>query len=519
MSNAKREADRTGLYPVLLAIACVFLLTALNYSLKNTLSMGEAQTFTYAKSFADPDYVPDDWFLSREAPLRLPYQVLVYPLVKVLPLSTAALTARLLGYLFVSIAIGLLASRLRIHPFYTSIAVATYLLFDQSLLPGQEWIFKLAESKTIAYGLVLMALYCVTGKRYQVAGALLGLATTMHILVGGWSTLAMILVVLVYCKPPWKEFFLTGAWWIVTGSFAVYSMLDRLLETPAEVDEQFQHIWTYFRNVHYVDITRWNWLAFPTIVFVFLLIALWKTPRMHPGRPEFVVVSRFALFTLAPFAAGLMVFPFSFGPKLLQLLPFRVADTLIPLLGLLITIPLLFRPDVFHRLRLPLASLLLLVGLISAYNGLQRGIHQYQLYPDGGYWGSSSETVQLHTLCEEVKRESPPGSRIIASPKLNVIPYLCERPVVVSFRDVPTEQADIAEWYRRLIDFNGGTPPRQRGYSAASEIERNFNRLSTEEYLRLGQKYEGDYLLVNRPDRLNLPPVLRIGSWYLYELE
>lgn len=519
MSNAKQEADRIGLYPVLLAIVCVFLISALNYSLKNTLSMGETQTFTYAKSFADPDYVPDDWFLSREAPLRRPYQVLVYPLVKVLPLPVAALAARLLGYLFVAVAIGLLAARLRIHAFYTSIAVATYLLIDQSLLPGQEWIFKLAESKTIAYGLVLMALYFVTGKRYQVAGALLGLATTMHILVGGWSTLAMILVVLVYCRPPWKEFFLTGVWWIVAGSFAVYSVLNRLLETPAEVDEQFQHIWTFFRNVHYIDITRWNWLAAPTLIFAFLLAALWKTPRMYPGRPEFVVVSRFALFTLVPFAAGLMVFPFSFGSTLLQLLPFRVADTLIPLLGLLIAIPFLFRADVFSRLRLPLASLLLLVGLISAYDGLKRGLYQYERYPAGGFWGSSRETLQLHNLCERVKKETPPGSRIIASPALNVIPYMCERPVVVSFRDAPTEQADIAEWYRRLIDFNGGTPPEERGYSAVREIEMSFNNLSTDEYRRLGRKYEGDYLLLNRPDRLNLTPAMRVGSWYLYELD
>jgi len=483
------------------------------------MSMGETQTFTYAKRFADPDYVAQDWFLSRQQLVRVPYQVLVYPLVKSLPLHIAAITARLLGYLFVAIAIGLLAGRLRINALFVSMAMVSYVAIGQSLLPGHEWIFELAESKTIAYGLALLALYFVVDSRFWVAGALLGLATTMHVLVGGWLTVAMVLVVLFYCKPTTKEFILAGVCWLIAGSFAIYSLLNRLLESNAFIDTQFQHLWTFFRNIHYINVSNWHWLSMETALVVVLAIGLWRLPKLYPERREYLLVSRFALFTLVPFIGGLLVFPFQFGTSLLQLLPFRVADTMIPLIGFMLLIPFVFKPDVFTKLRVPLAVGLLVVGIVKVSDGLELGMHQLSDFPVGAYWKNSKETKQIYEICQWVQRETPPGSRIIASPMLNIIPYLCERPVVVSFRDVPTRQADIAEWYRRLIDFNGGSTPAKRGYAAGREIDKKFSRLRVRDYRHLGEKYNGRYLLVNRKTRLDLPRLMKVGNWYLYELK
>ncbi len=50
--------------------------------------------------------------------------------------------------------------------------------------------------------------------------------------------------------------------------------------------------------------------------------------------------------------------------------------------------------------------------------------------------------------------------------------------MIVTFRNVPSSAENIAEWYRRLVELNGGMEPRSNGYAASREISTNFQNLS-----------------------------------------
>ena len=517
LSEPWATAARLLLSPYAIILS-LFVLAFLDHAVSDPVSYSETQTLTYARQFADPDFLPGDWYLTRYQPVRIPFQVLIYPLIKLFPLPTVSLLARLLGYLCVAIALGLIARRLRVNAAYAWIALGAFLWFDQSLLPGEEWIFKRAESKVIAYGLVLFALYALLGKRVRMAGALAGLATSMHILVGGWSTVALASTILLQRLGSWRDRAVAAGLWCLTGSMAIYSVIFKLREPPAPAGFDPAAMSTYFRNPHYLDVTQWDLADFKTIVFFGLLGVLWAARVIFPHQKDYVVTSRFALWTLLPYAAGLAVSPFSFGAELLQLYPFRVADTLIPLLGLLIAVPALLRYLLPPHVRPWVAALLVGVVALQAWGNFVEDLEKRARLPRGGYWSSTKKTLGLYEVCDWIRENTPPGSRLIASPKINVLGYLCERPVVVVFRDVPSGAADSAEWYDRLVAFNDGVEPEERGYHARNEIDQTFNRLPERTYQELGRKYDGRYLLIYDRRRLRLPRLYSQDRWTVYSL-
>ena len=500
-------------------VLALFSLATINYALKNAVSFGETQTLMYAKQFAEGDgFLPGDWYLNVDQPVRVPYQVLIYPLIKFFSLPTVSLLARLLGYFCVATALGLIADRLRINAAFAWIGLGAFLWFDQALLPGEEWILKRTESKVIAYALVLFALRALIGKRLGLAAALAGAATTFHILVGGWSTVALGLTVLSGKIGGWRERAYALGWWCVTGSVAIYCVVLKLLERAAPDGFDATYMWTHFRNPHYLEIGYWDLYSLETFVFLLLVGTLWWAPALFPEREGYVITSRFALWTLVPFALGVAVQPFSFAAEVLQYLPFRVADTLIPLIGFLLAAKILLGRLLRPPVNILAAALLVIFNGWTALDGLERGIYQQVRYPRGGYWDSGDETLALYGLCDWVQENTPRGALMISSPEINVISYLCERPVVVVFRDVPSGDADFAEWYRRLVAFNGGVEPERRGYSARSEIGRNFDRLSEEQYLELGEKYGSEYLIVHDRPSMDLLRLYLEDDWAVYQL-
>ncbi len=510
------EAEHRLLSPSAIILA-LFALATVNYLFKYLVSLGEVQTLMYAKQFAFSDFLPGDWYLNRHQPVRVPFQLLVYPLVKVFPLHVVSMLARLLGYLCVTTALGLIAHRLRINAVYALITLGLFLWLDQSLVPGEEWILKRIESKVFAYALVLFALRALLGRKLWLAGALAGLATTMHILVGLWATIAFGLTVLWLRLAGWRDGAAAVGSWMLTGSFAIYCVFEKLGEPPGPEGFDSAFMWADFRNPHHLYLSYWGF-DLDTIIFLGLVVILWITPKVFPGREAYATASRFALATLAPFLVGLVVMALPIGPRVLQYMPFRVADAIVPLIGLLIAVPMLLRLIPHLPVRTLVAAYLVGFCAWEAWQGLERGLGQQDRHPRGGYWDDRRDTRALYNVCDWVKENTPRGTLIVTSPRVDVLTYLCERPVIVTFRDVPSGASDLAEWYNRLVDLNGGEEPEKKGYPARSEIDRNFRRLSESDYLAIGKKYGGRYLLVQDRDRLELNRVYDSGDWDLYFL-
>ena len=520
MSNPRTWLNTRGLPWTLLLI--FFLFPAINEGFHKPLSYEEGETLPYAKQFAQPDYVIGDWYFDRPQPVRRPYQILVYPLVKWLPLPTAAITARLVGYLLLAGALTLIALKLRIGALEACLIIGAYLWLDQSLPPTEEWLFQKTESKVIAYALILFALATTLSGRLRAAGLLAGLATTFHVIVGGWGTIALGLTVLsARLHPGWAVRMQALSLWFVGAGGALYFVLVKLGEPPASAGFDAEAIYVAFRMPHHLVPSYWGvsgddiWLAllgFVLLAFLFRVVVA-RRDRLA------TVPAHFALWTALPYALGLVATMLPFGVTFLHYYPFRVGAALVLLLGLMVVVP----PALRFVFRVQARAWVVGVAVaVLAADVVENGVADFKdlaAHPHGGFYRGNKTTSRLRDLCRWVKKNTPADALIIASPHLDVLQYHCERPVAVTFRMAPSDAAGLEEWYSRLVDFNGGRKPKKRGYRAARAIGSRFRDLSEAKYRALGNKYQSEYLLVRERDDLSFPKLFENRTWTLYSLK
>ena len=131
---------------------------------------------------------------------------------------------------------------------------------------------------------------------------------------------------------------------------------------------------------------------------------------------------------------------------------------------------------------------------------------------------SSVRSSRLHRACNWIRKSTPRDALILAPITQAAISYLTERPVVVTFRQVPSAPADVHEWYTRLLAFNRQRIPIRTGYPACREIQANFDRMSESEFRRLGLVYGASYLLFRQRRKLPLPLRYENADWAVYDL-
>ena len=516
-----------GLRSPSIIILSLFFLTTLNYGSKKIMTKRELDTLPYAKQFADPSYLPGEWYLNLPGTPRRPFQLLLYPLVQLLPLAKVAIVARVLGYLFVSISLGLIARRTGLNAVSACMAIGVYLWLGQSFLPGSNAILKRTEALVAGYGLLFLAVHALMDRKLFLAAVYAGLATTFHVLVGGWGSLAVGLTVVSQRIGTLRQRIAALGLWCIAGCAGLYYVLAFLWEPEVDLPFNAGHIIVYFRNPHHLDPSIWEWPWEVVVAALALMLVTIKVALLHARRPEAVLVSRFALWALLPALCGFMVTPFSFAPQFLSLYPFRVGSTVLLVFGLIIGIPIAIR---YLLLWIPHRSIrrrvrrVLFLGAATwffwcAGQRFVDGDDSLRRFPEGATLSSSRSTRQLYYACHWIREHTEPGALLLTSPDVEEVSYLSRRPVVVRFKNDPSKKADIVEWYRRLIEFNGGTEPKQRGYDASAEIDRHFRELSASAYFDLARQYGATYLLLKQRDTVEgLRRIYKNDEWAVFDL-
>jgi len=494
----------------------MFLLIVLHRAITGLLTLGEIETILYAKQFASAEFIPGDWYLNLDQGVRRAYHILLYPFVTLLPLPVAAVAGRLLGFALVVWALTRIARRLGMDAAAAVAVLGTYLWLNQATLPpAGEWILKRTESKVIAYGLLLLALEALMSKRSRWVGVLAGAATTFHVLVGGWGTCALGLVILSSRTASWRERLEALAAWFLFAAPAVVITAARFFSSgnPAARD-----LYVAFRNPHHLVPSEWLFSTEEIVYSAILICALVWTCLAEERSSKKSIVAQFGLWTLLPYVIGLAVSPFGFANSFFQLDPFRVASTLVPLTGLIVGLPLVLHLVFGQRAKRWAAVLLSAYFIFLGWGELSDATDDVRRFQEGGKWRSSSRTEDLYDACHWIRANTPADALVLASPRLDGVQLLCRRPVVVRFRSVPSKAEDIVEWYQRLIAFGDSDRPSEVGYAAAREIEDHFNDMSRSSYTRLGRQYEASVLLVRNGSRVGLPRLYENDRWSVYAL-
>ncbi len=497
--------------------AALFVVAALAFALRDNLTSNELDTLLTARRFAEPQYLPGDWFLGLTQGPRRPFQLLLWPLMHLTSLPVASVLGRLLGYAWLALALGKLAARLGLGPALAVALGGLYVGMGQSVAGG-EWLFGTVESKVAAYGLVLFALDAwLDGKTLRV-GALLGLATTLHVLVGVQATLALGLCALLDWPgaPGWKARAQALAAWMLTAAPGL-AILAAAAGGHVQSDPPVSWIYVTFRTPHHSDPTTWHlsWRAWTSALVLATALAI--VPRWRPQQPDLRRLAVFAAASLVPFAAGLIAAVLPSGHKFLQLLPFRVGGALAPLLGLLLLgvwLVQILPPLLRTWLPRAVALAILVLACLATTGDLQT----WRDFPRGGRPSlARDEGLQLADAAQWIRTHTPPTAIVLAAPTHESVGYLAQRPVVVTYKQTPPGHAEVVAWFKRIVDFAGGTVPPERGHALLPALDRRFEQLPPATYANLAHKYGGDVLLVRRTD-LTQPVLYRNQAWTVYKL-
>lgn len=202
---------------------------------RNMGSVNEVDILPLAKQYADPTWIPGDWYLNQPPGYRLLFLALFGKLAVIWGFLATSLIGRLLCYSLVSSGLVLLGRRLGLSLPLLMLAVGLFLYVGRSQgVTAREWLVGGLEPKSVAYGLLLLAVGLMLEGCYRWMALMLGLAASFHVLVGGWASLAVVGWLVLRRKTDFANIRYLGSIlliYIAASAFAVLLVLEQLF-TP-----------------------------------------------------------------------------------------------------------------------------------------------------------------------------------------------------------------------------------------------------------------------------------------------
>jgi len=488
----------------------------------------EIDVLPLAKQFVDPGWIPGDWYLNQPPGYRLLFDLIFGNLIQGWGFLAGSIIGRLGCYVVLSLGLVLIGRTLGLKLPWLLLAIALLVYpLDQSAI-AHESIFGGLEAKSAAYGFVLLALWLLLKGHFRWMALMLGVATSFHVLVGGWAFLAMVAWLIRTRKQHLKSIWHLGAIgliYVAASAFAIPAVLQQLLTpTPASpVSPSF--IYVFLRLPHHLNPLSWNmWsLMRLPIYLVVLAVCVRILARQHSEKDTDLYQTRLALFeftllSLVPFGLGMVVAFFDHQGSILQFYPFRLGDVMLPLTTCLMVSCVLQQSVSLQKQRilsLACVGILTLVCTIQSVT-LVKQIKALDDFP--------SVNADFKALCSWIRTQTPANATILSPPATLVeFSWLTERPTIVKYKLLPQNKAGLLSWYERLSDLSGGTFPQLSDNSSRSRrkgveniLTQGYRHLSTAKVKALMTKYNASYVLTDTNHRLHLPIAYKNQRYRLY---
>lgn len=520
-----------------LQTAIVLIFLCLRLLLDNNMSglvWNEVDVLPLAKQFVAPDWIPNDWYLNSETNYRALFQVIFGWLIVHLGFLPTSVIGRLICYTLVAWGIVLLGQKLGLSLSYLLLATiaVTYQGSLQGAIAG-EWFVGGLEAKAVAYGLILLAIPLMLKRKYVLMTLLLGLATSFHVLVGGW---ALIATLAWFCLRPKERLWQLGqkGWllpiiYLIASAGAIPGSLQQLLTSAPSGNISPAFIYVFLRLPHHLNPFAWHpilWLRL--IVYLAILarclISLKQKADAKGWKAEDYArfeLAEFTLISLIPFVAGVAIAFFDHQGTWLQYYPFRFGDMMLPL-----TTSLLFACNLETKFSLQKPKFRLwLATCLSCILFVQIAFFTQQAtavptFPSeqqdvDSQWKLMSDWIRDHTAQDAI---------IISHPwKLANFTWMTERATIAKLKLFPQTKEAIVEYYERLNDLSGGAVAKiyfgdekldQR--KTIKAISAGFSDLNTVQVQKLMTKYKSNYFLTDRSHHLDLPIVHTQAAYILY---
>ncbi len=480
--------------------------------------VNEAHYLGKAKHYWNPDWCAGDFFL-ESTDAHLVFYWLFGWLTLGLPLPAVAWLGRLVTWALLAWAWRRLSVTLVPQPLVAVLSAGLFVaLIDRCNFAG-EWVVGGVEAKGFAYVCVLLGLAAMVRGCWNRAWLLLGLASALHVIVGGWSTL---LVAFTWILEGRERPKITQMAPGLAGGFALalFGLVPAVWLSwggdPATVAEANQ-IYVFRRLPHHLApftlasnqlVVRW--IRYAVLVTTLALMCL-ATPASSGQRRLRRFVLGAVLVALAGWAISVATHNQPrIAAAILRYYWFRLSDVAVPL-GFAQTVALAVAAAAATVPRWRYAALLTcalaIVGLHLGAVVRERSIDPFP---------RSERKMVKHgewlDVCRWVKENVPEGKRCLTPRLAHTFKWRSGRPEVANYKDIPQDAVSIVEWWRRMRVVYGYLDGGGRAWGGP------LARRSEEDLTAVARDFHAEYLVTRRWPKLRLEKLYRNGRYAVYRL-
>jgi hypothetical protein len=501
--------------------------------------VGESHYLTKAKHYWNPAWCAGDLFLeSRDAHWTF-YWAFGW-VTRLVSLPASAWIGRAISWGLLAWSWRRLSWAVVPRPLWSLLSAGLMLLCLRNFHLAGEWVVGGVEAKSFAYLLVFLALEAIVRNRWRTALLLAGGAGAFHVLVGGWTVVAIgIAWVLVGKSRPSAPSLIPAA----AGGFvlALPGLIPAIAlnwGVPKEVANEAARIYVFERLSHHLAFHRFavvNQIRYALLLAAWLPLA-WSLRREAGLWRLQLVVAGALLIALAGVAidqgaviemnlSGKSPDDFQRGVAgLLRYYWFRMSDALLPVGVALGCIAWLLR---LQASRPALANWLLMGAiLLAAANVADVGYWRSRqplpgalLQPrptadaERAWWFSQPPEVRAdvatatewardwHAACAWIEANLPSDARFLTPRPQQTFKWYAQRTEIANWKDVPQDADSIVAW-KKIIDVL--YPPDRRHH------QMDLAAHSDEDLVRLARELGAQYIVIDRtrsPRAISLPRV------------
>jgi hypothetical protein len=491
--------------------------------------VGESHYLTKARHYWDPAWCAGDLFLESKDAHWTFYWTFGW-VTKFCSLGASAWIGRALTWGLLAWSWRRLSWAIVPQPLHSLLSAGLLLFLLRNFHLAGEWIVGGVEAKGFAYVLVFLALEGIVRGRWRAALLLAGAAGAFHVLVGGWTVVAIGVAWLAAGRERPKLVSLIPA--AIGGlALALPGLIPAVLlnrGVPEDASRLAARIYVFDRLAHHLVFHRFSVVCqarYAVLLAAWLPLAWSVRKEAGPWRLQLVaagavaiglagVVIDQALVLMAPLRGwSIEEFQLQAAP-LLRYYWFRMSDSLVPVGVSLAAVWWLAR---LQRERPAWGSWLMIGAIVGAsanvadmaYWRSRRPVPGAIVQPrptaDSGpqWWLADQPTVgpnpgaatvdqwmdDWKAICRWAKANTPPDARFLTPRHQQTFKWYAERSEVANWKDVPQDAASLVEWRSRLSALY----PRDRLHHA-----QDLAAHSDEDLLKLAQTYQAGYIIIDR---------------------
>ncbi len=491
-------------------------------------AVNEAHYLGKAKHYWNPDWCPGDFFYESSDAHLVFYWSFGW-VTRLLALPAAAWVGRILTWLLLALAWQRLSSLIAPLPFMSVLSAGLFVALTARTDLAGEWVVGGIEAKGFAYALVLFGLAALARSNWLGAGACLGAASAFHVLVGGWSLVALGFAWLAAgtARPSLRVISAALGAAVLLALPGLVPALALTWNQSPEVVADANAIYVFERLPHHLALLSLDpeeieerFMRHGLALVVLAVVMLWANlvGRQEPWWSRLHRVSAFVVGSIVLAALGLLIEVAMFddrqtAARVLRYYWYRLTDFAVPL-GISLTAISVVAAAFRRRSAWSAIWLLLAMALPAWHLSEVTWQRTSEPYPASERPKKVRNVADWVDACDWILHNTPQNALFLSPRGALTFKWRTGRPEVVNRKDIPQDASGIVEWKRRMMQIHGRT---EKKFGKGPYL-RTLGHVGTDRIVEIATEYQADFLLTTTRKPLALPVVYQNNTFVVYRL-